>query len=296
MKQCGAGILEGTGDIIAEIIGTDSGNAKAVFYLSNHRGDTLAAYLTWSGTDYTAAKYRFDAFGNVRESSALYAPRFTFSTKEYLSDAKLYLYAYRVYDPVAGRWTQRDPIDYQDSLNLYQFCGNNPVNFWDATGCVIWNQFWKGIGAMATGVGMMVVGGGILVGTAPTVAGAAAGAGLVVAGHYPVVMGLGKTIAALNDKPLDIPATGGDLAGKGAASAAKACGASQTSTTAIQEGVGLAVDSALSGGIKSPASVSAFTKPVSTIGDTATGVAAIRETTEQAKNEISKLNEKKHDQ
>lgn len=42
--------------------------------------------------------------------------------------------AMAVYDPVAGRWTQRDPIDYQDSANLYQFCGNNPVNKVDADG------------------------------------------------------------------------------------------------------------------------------------------------------------------
>ena len=39
------------------------------------------------------------------------------------------------------RWTQRDPIDYQDSENLYQFCGNNPVNAWDPYG--LWN--WKGV-------------------------------------------------------------------------------------------------------------------------------------------------------
>jgi len=61
-------------------------------------------------------------------------PSNTFSTKEYLSDAELYLYAYRVYDPIAGRWIQRDPIDYQDSINLYQFCGNNPVNKTDVDG------------------------------------------------------------------------------------------------------------------------------------------------------------------
>jgi len=39
-----------------------------------------------------------------------------------------------VYDPVAGRWTQRDPINYQDSENLYQFCKNNPVNGFDEYG------------------------------------------------------------------------------------------------------------------------------------------------------------------
>jgi RHS repeat-associated protein len=132
----GAGIAEGTGDVIAEIIGTDGYNAKAVFYMSNHRGDTLATYR---GDKTMVAKYRFDAFGNQRTAYCVVnepenAPRYTFSTKEYLADAVLYLYAYRVYDPVAGRWTQRDPIDYQDSLNLYCFSGNNPENATDPDG------------------------------------------------------------------------------------------------------------------------------------------------------------------
>jgi uncharacterized protein RhaS with RHS repeats len=35
---------------------------------------------------------------------------------------------------VAGRWTQRDPIDYEDSINLYQFCGNNPLVKIDSNG------------------------------------------------------------------------------------------------------------------------------------------------------------------
>jgi RHS repeat-associated protein len=129
----GAGIAEGTGDIIAEIIAPHilPQPYANYYYIGNHRGDTLLVL------DYmynTAARYEYDAFGNVIEKTGSFTPRFTFSTKEYLPDAKLYLYAYRVYDPVAGRWTQRDPIDYQDSLNLYQFCGNNPQNSMDADG------------------------------------------------------------------------------------------------------------------------------------------------------------------
>jgi RHS repeat-associated protein len=87
----------------------------------------------------------FDAFGNL--AAKRFDPwnaRYTFSTKEYLPDAKLYLYAYRVYDPQAGRWTQRDPIDYQDSLNLYQFCGNNPVNVLDVDGRIEFYGNWGG--------------------------------------------------------------------------------------------------------------------------------------------------------
>jgi len=138
----GVGIAAGTGDMAAEIIGPDSGTAKFVYYLSNHRGDTLLAYRNKNGNTKLVAKYRYDAFGNQRSSYCVvyepeYAPRYLFSTKEYLSDCQLYLYAYRVYDPVAGRWTQRDPIDYQDSVNLYQFCGNNPVNGFDEFGKVL---------------------------------------------------------------------------------------------------------------------------------------------------------------
>jgi len=101
--------------------------------LLNHRGDTL---LVLAENGNIEKQIRYDAFGNEYDmyKYGSFSPRFTFSTKEYLSDAELYLYAYRVYDPIAGRWTQRDPIDYQDSINLYQFCGNNPVNDIDAFG------------------------------------------------------------------------------------------------------------------------------------------------------------------
>jgi len=140
MTRCfvrGAGIAEGTGDMIGEIIGTEESNAHPLFYFVNHRGDTMAAYVQHDTTKTLAAEYRYDAFGNVTSSTTnepSFLPRFTFSTKEYLAEAQLYLYAYRVYDPVAGRWTQREPVNYQDSANLYQFCGNNPVALCDIDG------------------------------------------------------------------------------------------------------------------------------------------------------------------
>jgi RHS repeat-associated protein len=119
----GAGIAEGTGDVIAEVDMSDR-SPEPCFYFINHRGDTQ---LCLDGCGDVIAKYSYDAFGNVSKYTGTFTPRYTFSTKEHLPSAQLYLYAYRVYDPVAGRWTQRDPIDYQDSLNLYQFCGNNPL-------------------------------------------------------------------------------------------------------------------------------------------------------------------------
>jgi RHS repeat-associated protein len=123
----GTGIAEGTGDVIAEI----DRNGMVHYYLPNHRGDTVLC-VTNNGVSVSYLKY--DAFGNSVTNIGAFNPRYTFSTKEYLDDVKLYLYAYRLYDPVAGRWTQRDPVDYLDSVNLYQFCGNNPVNVMDSFG------------------------------------------------------------------------------------------------------------------------------------------------------------------
>ena len=40
----------------------------------------------------------------------------------------------RWYDPETGRWISKDPILLAGGLNLYAFCGNDPVNFFDPWG------------------------------------------------------------------------------------------------------------------------------------------------------------------
>lgn len=41
----------------------------------------------------------------------------------------------RWYDPVTGRWLSKDPIGLSGGLNLYAFCGGNPVVCEDVLGC-----------------------------------------------------------------------------------------------------------------------------------------------------------------
>lgn len=46
----------------------------------------------------------------------------------------LYAPAFGFYNPKVGRWMTRDPIGENDSANLYQFVGNNPVKNIDPLG------------------------------------------------------------------------------------------------------------------------------------------------------------------
>ncbi len=66
-----------------------------------------------------------------------------YTGREWDSESEIYYYRARMYDPVLGRFLQRDPVGYQDSLNLYQYAGNSPTNAFDPMGGRIkWN--WSG--------------------------------------------------------------------------------------------------------------------------------------------------------
>ena len=86
-----------------------------------------------------AASYRYDAFGNLRNVPTGYGAenRYRYSTKpldDQVSDAPLYYYGYRYYDPVTGRWPSRDPIGERGGVNLYGFIGNGSVSAVDFLG------------------------------------------------------------------------------------------------------------------------------------------------------------------
>jgi len=77
--------------------------------------------------------YRYDAFGNDISSSEKISNRIRYTGQQYDGlTQQLYLRA-RHYNPRLGRFMQEDP--YQgDGLNLYTYCNNNPVTYYDPSG------------------------------------------------------------------------------------------------------------------------------------------------------------------
>ncbi len=82
------------------------------------------------------ATFEYDAFGKTICESGPDKDKFLFrySTKYTDLETDLVYYGLRYYSPSVGRFVNRDPIEESGGLNLYGFCGNSGVNFWDLLG------------------------------------------------------------------------------------------------------------------------------------------------------------------
>jgi len=77
-----------------------------------------------------------DANGTEIEDSAFGNP-YRFTGRAYDAETALYYYRARYYDYATARFLQPDPMGYTDDLNLYSYCGNNPLSFIDPFGLSI---------------------------------------------------------------------------------------------------------------------------------------------------------------
>ena len=135
-------------------------------------------------------KYSYTAFGEciVKVNEGGIAEKNPIRYRGYYYDEEMSLYYLksRYYDPVTGRFITIDDISYIDpetinGLNLYAYCGNNPVMYTDPNGTAKWWQwFLFGVGAalvVAAAIVLTVASGGAAGGLIGAIAiGAAKGA------------------------------------------------------------------------------------------------------------------------
>lgn len=103
--------------------------------------DTLLATSDDAGI--TSERYAYRAFGEpavfapdgtTRRSSSTVGAGPVFGGHAVLAGTGLYPARARLYDPVTGRFVQRDPNEYRDSACPYVYAAHDPLNFVDPSG------------------------------------------------------------------------------------------------------------------------------------------------------------------
>jgi RHS repeat-associated protein len=103
------------------------------YYTVDEQGSTA---LITNGNQSIKNEYWYDAFGNVLDCKEEVHNRITYTGQQFDGITGQYYLRARFYNPVIGRFTQED-IYRGDGLNLYAYCGNNPVAYYDPSGYVV---------------------------------------------------------------------------------------------------------------------------------------------------------------
>ena len=114
---------------------------QMLYYMYNGHADVTALISNYGQV---VGIYDYDPFGNIIEHTGTDSP-YTYAGYRYDTETELYYLNARMYDPKIARFLQEDTYrgDLKDplSLNLYVYCENNPLIYFDPTG-----HFLEGVG------------------------------------------------------------------------------------------------------------------------------------------------------
>jgi RHS repeat-associated protein len=101
------------------------------------------------------ARYEYDPYGNILSQSGPLADAnvYRFSSKEFHVASGLVYFAFRFYAPELERWLNQDPLGEFGGINLFAYCGNEPVSDLDAWGWSAHNAPPATINVLAPGTG-----------------------------------------------------------------------------------------------------------------------------------------------
>ncbi len=98
-----------------------------------HRDEQLSMALITGEQGGIQNSYQYDAFGVQLEAVEQFHNRIRYTGQQFDNLTEQYYLRARYYNPVLGRFMQED-VYQGDGLNLYAYCGNNPVVYYDPSG------------------------------------------------------------------------------------------------------------------------------------------------------------------
>ncbi|MEW6571680.1 MAG: RHS repeat-associated core domain-containing protein, partial [Nitrospirota bacterium] len=127
--------------LCVDIYGQDGASVEKTYWFhQNHRGDTVA--LT-DKTSSVVKRYAYSTYGepfevddngNLSPVEDFSFGRYYFQGRELDEETGLYHFRNRMFNLVQGRFSQRDSMEYKDSMGLYEAFHNSPYIFGDPFG------------------------------------------------------------------------------------------------------------------------------------------------------------------
>ena len=110
-------------------------NSDGEIYVYNAHGDTVQLVKD----NAVVVSYTYDAFGNLTSQVGESDNHFLYCSEYFDEETGTYYLRARYYNPTNGRFTQQDAWAFMDvndplGLNLYTYCGNNPILYVDPSG------------------------------------------------------------------------------------------------------------------------------------------------------------------
>ena len=105
-------------------------NERIYYY---HKDEQLSTVLITDEKGQVKNQYKYHAFGEEFETQERIINRIRYTGQQYDGVSGQYYLRARFYNPSLGRIMQEDPYR-GDGLNLYAYCQNNPVNYYDPNG------------------------------------------------------------------------------------------------------------------------------------------------------------------
>lgn len=104
---------------------TDSNGDILEIYDTDAYGRTMTFSPAGGDADWFTDDDNFKSFPSFE---------YIFTGRRYDPESELYFYRARYYNPALGRFLQRDPILYKESMNIYEYVRSNSINRLDPTG------------------------------------------------------------------------------------------------------------------------------------------------------------------